>query len=96
MLISLEGAHVFYMSIFGGVERFGHSLGEERKLVVVPRGGLPQVNQLNDYGKVGQSIFPYDHYAFWRECPTGDTLPPCLPLKVPRARPAALPQQRQR
>jgi len=19
---------------------------------------------------VGQEIFPYDHYAFWRECPT--------------------------
>jgi hypothetical protein len=19
---------------------------------------------------VGQSIFPHDHYAFWRECPT--------------------------
>jgi hypothetical protein len=35
----------------------------------VPRGGLLYFNQLNDYAKVGQSIFPHDHYAFWRECP---------------------------
>jgi hypothetical protein len=24
------------------------------------------------YRKVGHSIFPYDHYAFWRECPAVD------------------------
>jgi hypothetical protein len=23
------------------------------------------------YTKVGQSIFPHDHYALWPECPTG-------------------------
>src|SRR5262245_62707053 len=27
------------------------------------------------YAKVGQSIFPYDHCAFWRECPTVSLLP---------------------
>jgi hypothetical protein len=34
--------------------------------------GADYANSTNSmtYAKVGQSIFPYDHYAFWRECPT--------------------------
>jgi hypothetical protein len=34
--------------------------------------GADYQNSINSitYEKVGQQIFPYDDYAFWRECPT--------------------------
>jgi hypothetical protein len=74
------------VSIFGGVEHLRNfravhqrprELGEGGAVVSrkVPRGGLRQVNLLNDLAKSGTIIFPHDHYAFWRECSTPSSVP---------------------
>ena len=40
------------------------------------------------YARVGQSVFPHDHYAFWRDCHTAKRCR--LPQRVVAFGPAAL------
>ena len=42
--------------------------------------GADYANSINSmtYAKVGQSIFPHDHYAFWRDCPTAGAPSPLV------------------
>ena len=58
MLISPEGAHAFYVSTFSGVSTFG------QKMLVVPRGGLRQLNKLNDLRKSGTFDLPIGSLCF--------------------------------